>query len=675
MFKNKQNQSVKIAFTIGAMVLLAGCGDAPTEGRDADNADGVTLAAGRTPGIDVGTINRAIRPGEDFAAHANGRRAAGPSPFGMARQAAVATTISSLEEAAGGDATTPAAVAAARVSACMALAAIDASGFAPFAAPLAELRAISTMEDLARVFADPGLAPLAPFAFYIADAPASGPEAAIAPRLHIAQNGLGLSDRMAYLDPARFEERTRYGDYLTTLLEMAAAPDAAAAAEAVLDLETAIATRHWTEAKAASRDLSHRPATLASLAAIAPGFAWRAWTDALGVSEVNDVVLREDTALAALAMLVAETPVETWRAYLVAHFLDAYAGIGPQALRAASAEFAGRSLDDLEAPAARADACLERNRDLVVATAGDLISWRIAPTDVRAASDTLAWDVRAAVEDRLSASDQLTETARVEATRKLAALTILVGDMPEPGQGGPRSTLASAPGQSLLVDAIETSRWAWRQAATRLEASGDRRAPAWRPAPWEPTAVYDPASNTVMISAALLQPPFFDPNATPAANFGALGAIIGHEVAHAFDAQGRLVDAEGRMNAWWSEEDSSRWAHAAALIAASSGDAGEAVSTESFNGASEDLADLAGLAAAHDAWRARSARDGGPDAVAGIDGAQVFFLAWAQLWRGGGDQFTRASLAPRHLSAWYDAFSIDDSDGEYVPPTERAKAW
>ncbi len=657
-----------------AALLAAACDGAPVDAAKRFFAHDRTREeaaadAGRAPapGIDLAALSDDVEPGEDFYRYANGAAASGASPFVEAELAAAARVralMTSVVET--DDEADPSLLAAAALlQTHVDLATIDAAGFAPIREDVEAIAALQSHEDIARAFADPGLSPMAPIAIYVRPIEPGGRALA-----HLAQWGLGLGAPSRYLAPRYDADRRAYRRLIEEFFLLIGTDTPAALADLVLDLETAIADTHWNEAKAQNPNLVDRAIVTSALTDEAPGFPWTDYLEAAGLEDEEALILREDGAIAAIAAIFGETPVDAWRAYLTFHLLNENAAVLPAPARA---------LQGSPGDAPTTDARWRDGLNLYRAALSEPVMQAIrnAVTDeetVRAAT-SLAWDVRAAAEARFRSSETLSRQAQEEAARKLAGMTIKIG------AAAPASN-PTAPFEPQLGAAYENARafrrWTWRRARDLLKEAAPAEL-AGHAAAFDALAYYDPLANEMTVSEGLLQPPFFDPAADPAANYGALGAIIGHEVSHAFDWEGRKIDAEGRRRTWWTAEDEARRTEARERLAAQL--AAEGVYPKAVDQAA---ADLAGLQLAHDAYVAHLAGAAAP-AIAGLSGDQRFFVAWAQIWRqpapGAAPSPTRppaavrANLTVRNLEPWARAFDIDDGAPMALAPVEQVKFW
>jgi predicted metalloendopeptidase len=496
----------------------------------------------------------------------------------------------------------------------------------------------------------------------------AGPEARLVAQL--PAGGFLLPEPRSYLadDPAPRELRARYQTYLTRLFELIGRADAASDSRAVIALETELAR---ARASVASSEASRRY-TLSELSRAMPDFDWLAWAEPQGLDRVAAVVLLQPSFFERFARLTRELPLAAWKAWLAARYVTACAPFLSDAFADARFEFFGRLLSGQEQPRTR----WKRGVSLVSGYLGDALGRlyveRHSSRAIRGRAEALVANLLEAQRDALRQSDWIGPATRREALHKLSRLRVRVG---WPDVWRRYAGLVIEPGD--LLGNI--------QRAKRFE--GLRRADgAWPVPPQTVNAAYDPATNEIVLPAALLQPPLFDAEAEDAVNYGALGAVIGHEIAHALTGRGAGIDGTGARRRWWAPQDEQAFAARAGRLQQQLA-AARGTSVERSLG--EDVADLCGLSVAFQAY-ARSLRGRPSLEVDGLRGEQRFFLAWARAWRAKvrNEYLQQWSLqtahAPpqlrvngvvRNLEGFHAAFGVRPEDRLYKPPVERAVFW
>ncbi|MEH3106558.1 MAG: M13 family metallopeptidase [Sphingomonas fennica] len=656
------------------------------------------VAAGAAPqlgtfGVDVGGMDRTIRPGDDFNGFVNGGWAARtPIPADKARYGAFnmladqsdERTRTVIEAAAADPAATPEARKAADLyTSFMDEAGIEARGTAPLKADLARLDAMKTPADLAEAFAAGSR--------YGFDTPigvgvqidARDPDAYVPT---IAQGGLGLPDRDYYLDktnPRFAEARAAYQRHIAKMLDLAGVADGAAKAAAVLALETRLAEVQWSRVDTRQAEKRYNPVPVAELATRYPGLDWATYLKTVDLAGQPRVIVAQPSAIAATAKLAGEVPIATWRAYLAFHVVSARADVLPKAF--VDEDFAfQRVLTGQPELKAR----WKRGVDFVNGGVGDAVGKlyvaRYFPPDAKAKADALVTNLMAAMRVRLQQVPWMAPETRAKAVAKLASFRPKIG-YPDVWEDYGAVTVRADDAYGNLQ---RTTAARFDRDVARLGRPADRA--KWLMTPQTVNAYAYPVWNEVVFPAAILQPPFFDPAADPAVNYGAIGAVIGHEISHHFDDQGRKYDATGRLADWWTPADVARFKALTDKVVKQYG-AYEALPGVKVNGEltlGENIADLAGLTVAHDAWLLSLNGKPAP-VIGGFTGEQRFFLGFAQVWREkardsflqrqvASDPHSPGALRPRvvrNLDAWYGAFGAKPGDRLWLAPADRIKVW
>jgi len=517
---------------------------------------------------------------------------------------------------------------------------------------------------------------------------------------YLGQAGLGLPDRDYYLEPNFAAQKANYQAYVAQLLRLLDWPDADARAKDVVAFETAIAQASWTKAQDRDPIATYNPMTVTELEALAPSFPWKPFLASAGFGNYPAVVVAEKTAFPKIADIFASAPpdlLQAWLAFTVAdnsapylssHFADAYfemrnktlSGQQAQAVRWKRAVHAVSGGD--YGPGDRAD----RFGNMGWAV-GQLYTARYFTPEAKAKIEALVDNLKAAYRVRLEKLDWMDAATKTEALKKLDTYNIKVGYPDHPRD---YSSLVIRD-DDLTGDVQRTAAADWAFYTGRLAGPVDRS--NWDMTP-QTNDAYNGSLRDIVFPAGILQPPVFDPNADPAVNYGAAGAIIGHEMTHGFDDQGRQFDAEGKLRDWWTQADAATFKERAGRLGAqySSFQPLPAEPSVHVNGAltmGENIADLGGLTLALDAYH--TSLHGAPAPVIdGLTGDQRVFLGWAQAWRGklrddairkqvvsdphSPRQF-RVNGVVRNIDAWYAAFDVKPGDRLYVAPKDRVHIW
>jgi putative endopeptidase len=561
--------------------------------------------------------------------------------------------------------------------------AIEARGLAPLHADLGRIRALSDKSDLARLFGElqwsniPG-----PIGVGVpADLRDNSRYTAA-----LQQSGLGLPNRDFYLDEAnpRFAEvRARYQRYAANMFRLAGLSDPQARALKVMDLEKKLARVHWSPLELRQVDKGYNPINEADLARNMPEMDWAVFLGAAGVAGKPTLNVGQPTALAGIAKLVETEPLDVWKDYVTLRALTRYASVLPKAFVDENFAMFGKTLGGTPQLEERWKRGVSSANAMLGQAVGQLYVERYFPPESKAKADKLVRNLIAAMDKRLAGLEWMAPETKVKARAKLAAFNPMIG---YPDKWRDYSALEIRRGDAF-GNLRRAARFDYQRILNRLGKPVDRN--EWFMNPQIVNAYANPTLNQIVFPAAHLQPPFFDPDADEAVNYGGIGIGIGHEISHHFDDQGRKFNAEGKLADWWTPQDVERFqARAEGLVKQYS--EYEPLPGYKVNGAQalgENIADLAGLAVAYDAYKI--ALGGKPASViSGFTGDQRFFLGFAQVWRAKyrdaalQQQLKAGTHTPTHLrsntvrnfDAWYDAFDVKDGT-LYLPPEQRVRIW
>ncbi|MCH1909608.1 M13 family metallopeptidase [Stenotrophomonas sp. Y6] len=692
-----------LALALGAALSLGGCGGgkAPT-GDAAATAPPVASARPQLGsfGFDVSGMDRSVAAGDNFFDFANGQwvqRTTIPADrssygsFNIIYEKTLGDTRAILEEA------TRASDGEARrigdyYAAFMDEATIEARGVAPLQPQLQAIAGIGDRQALARALgaslrADVDL--LNATHFYTphlfglwVSVDLLQPDRNVP---YLVQGGLGMPDRDFYLQGGRMTElRKAYEGYVARLLELSGDRAAAAKAARIVALETRIARVHATQEETNDVEKGANAWTQSELAAKAPGLDWAAFLDAAGLSAQQDFIVWQPRAVAGLSRLVTSEPLDTWKEYLAFRALDEAAPYLPKAFADAHFAFHGTAMSGTPQQSERWKRAVDETNNALGEAVGKLYVARHFDAATKARADEMARNIIAAFARRIDALQWMSPETKAHAKAKVAGLKVGMG---YPDKWRDYGAL-EVKRDDALGNAQRAALFEYRRNIAKLGQPVDHG--EWAMLPQTINAMNVPLENRLVFPAAILQPPFFDPAADDAVNYGAIGAVIGHEISHGFDNAGALFDETGRLHNWWTAEDLKQFNAAGdALAAQFSGYApfpGVHVNGRLTLG--ENIADVAGLATAYDAYRL--ARQGKPaQDLEGFTPDQRFFLGFAQAWRSKmREQALRNSLltnvhAPgqfraltvRNLDAWYPAFGVEQGQALYLAPDKRVKVW
>ena len=505
--------------------------------------------------------------------------------------------------------------------------------------------------------------------------------------LYMGQSGLGLGDRQLYLE-AKFEpQKKRYQEYVAQMLEMAGWPTPRESAAKIVALETQIAEAHWTRAESRNPDKTYNPMTLAELQTQAPGFPWATFWQAAGVDRAQRAVVSQVTAVPKLARIFADADLQTLKAWQMFHTADDLAPFLSKRFVDANFEFRSKFLQGQPQQRERWKRGITFAENAMGEAIGrDYVALYFTP-DAKAKMDRLVTDLRTAMRARLERLQWMGPDTKVEALKKLENFGLKIG---YPEKWRDYSGLQVVQGD--LVGNLERSRrFEWDYRRNRIDQPVDEA--EWGMTPQTVNAYYSSVKNEIVFPAAILQPPFFDPEADPAVNYGAIGGVIAHEIVHGFDDQGRKSDYAGVLRDWWKPEDAAKFeAQAAKLGAQYEAFEFPNVPGMRINGRvamGENIADLGGVHLGLEAYRNFLGGKAGP-VLDGFTPEQRVFMAWAQVWRTlWRDDALRQQLvngphspgqirafAPlRNQDEWYKAFDVKPGDKLYIAPEDRVRIW
>jgi putative endopeptidase len=637
-------------------------------------------------GFDIAGMDTSVQPGDDFYAYANGTWAknttipADKSNYGMFTALGDLSQQRTREilDAAKAD---PNSMIGRNYAAYLDGAAVEAKGLAPIQPWLAKIRAVDK----------PGLAAL------LAEADRSGVQHFFGgfvgqddknPEVYIYtmfQGGIGMPDRDFYLNDNERNAKLQaaYLKHLENVLTLAGEANAAARANAIYDFEKQIANVHWDKNDSSDATKVYNKMTIAELAAAAPGFDWATFIRSLGVNE-DSLLVSQPSAFTGEAKLLADAPIAVIRDALMVRSLDGFSGVLPEKFAQESFSFYGTALSGTPQMQER----WKRAVDFTTGNLGEAVGQdyvaKYFPPETKAAMDELVKNVLAAMGRRIDGLAWMQPQTKAKAKQKLANFTTKIG---YPDRWKDYSKL-EIKADDLFGNALRSNQFAHDDNISRL--GGPIRRWEWGMTPMTVNAYANFGMNEIVFPAAILQPPFFDPHADPAINYGGIGAVIGHEISHHFDDQGAKYDETGKLADWWTPADVAAFEAAGkALIAQYN--AYEVLPGEKLDGTftlGENIGDLAGLTVAYDAYKESL---GGKEApvLGGFTGDQRFFLGWAQVWRRNyrdqnlSQRITTDPHSPsiqrtwvsRNLDPWYKAYQIKEGQKLYLAPKDRVRIW
>jgi putative endopeptidase len=559
---------------------------------------------------------------------------------------------------------------------------IDSLGFAPLKPYLAKIDAAKTSAQVVRLFMTPGYAN--PIGIGIGANPKDPTHYSVV----TTQSTLGLPNRDYYLSdsPKMAAYRAAYRDYIIKIENLAGLGGGEAAADRIIALETALSQAQWSAADRRDIDKTYNPMTRAQVSALAPEFNWDASLTQRGLGNAPQVIVREPSAIAGAGKILASTPVSTWREWLAFRFVSDHADVLPKAISDANFEFYSKTLSGVQQQRDRWKRAVAATDGALGEAVGSIYVKTHFPAESEQQMAELISNLREAYHERISSNSWMDDATRKAALEKLAAFDPRIG---HPVKYIDYSTLKVIKGDALGND-IRAGEFRWQLQLKRYPKPVDRT--LWGMTPQTVNAYYSPSTNQVTFPAAILQPPFFDPNADPAVNYGAIGAVIGHEMGHGFDNQGRKFDPQGMLRDWWTPGAAKAFtAKADALVAQYNGF--YPWPDLHVNGKltlGENIGDLSGIEAAYVAYKKYEAKHGASPVIDGLTGDQRFFIAFAQVWQQKQREDAerqqvitnehspakyRVNGVVRNVDAWYKAFNVQPGDKLYLPPEQRVHLW
>ena len=675
------------------VVALTG-GAASAQDASAQHSHGMAGAA-HSPfgawGFDLAGRNTSVKPGDDFNEYANGtylRTTEIPAdksrfgPFDVLYENAQSQLKSIIETSAANPANENARKVGALYASFMDEAKIEQLGATPLAADLAAVKAVTDHAGMARLMGESHSGFGGSLFGIDVFEDLKNPNLNSA---YLGQGSLGLPDRDYYLKPDFAAQREAYLAYLTTTLTAIGWADPAKTAADILAFETKVADKQWTTVERRQIDKLYNPAKASDLATLAPGFDWAGFLAGAQVSDVDTLVLMENTAIPAIAQVFADTPIETLKAWQAFNVVDQASPYLSKAFVDARFDFRGKTLRGQPENRPR----WNRGVALVDGQLGEVLAQEYVrlhfPASSKAQMEALVGNIRDAMTERLKTLDWMSEPTREQALYKMSKFGVKIG-YPDKWRSYDGLELKA---DDLYGNVERSSAFEWAYKRGKIGKPVDPL--EWGMTPQTVNAYYNPPRNEIVFPAAILQAPFFDPNADPAVNYGGIGAVIGHEITHGFDDQGRKSDGDGVLRDWWTPEDAARF-EARAKVLGDIYDKLEPIPGVHVNGdltMGENIADLGGLLLALDAYH-KSLNGQPAPVIDGLTGDQRVFLGWAQVWREKSreaalkEQLTtdphspgpvRAATSPRNIDAWYAAFGVSPDQKEYIAPEARARIW
>ena len=506
--------------------------------------------------------------------------------------------------------------------------------------------------------------------------------------LYLEQGGLGMGNRDYYVDEANSDKKAAYRTYLEKIFTLAGVEgDVKKMADDVIAIEDRIAEKSWSNVECRDIQKGYNPYTVDAVRKEFSTVDWDAYFAAMKIEGLNKIVVSQPSSFANIMNVLATADVEALKAYVAAHYIDAAAGYLSEEFALASFEFFGKTMSGTEEIRPRWKRAMGVPNSILSDAVGEIYVAKYFPESEKARVETMVANIQKAFSKHIEALDWMSADTKAKAQEKLSAFTVKIG---YPNKWKDYSTLTIDPKKSYWENVVEANRWYTADAMSEVGKPVDRE--KWMMPPQMVNAYYMPTTNEICFPAAILQPPFYNPNADDAVNYGAIGVVIAHEMTHGFDDQGSQFDKLGNMNDWWTKEDRSAF------------EAKTNILVEQFNAIEilpglfadgkfslgENIADQGGLRLAFTALTDFAWAEGRPADIDGFTGEQRFYIGYATLWAQNitdqeKERLTkvdvhslgrnRVNATLRNIQSFYDAFGITEGDAMYMPVEERVIIW
>jgi putative endopeptidase len=643
-------------------------------------------------GFDIAGMDRSVKPGDDFYKYASGTwdtNTAIPSDrtrygnFDKLAELSEARTKAIILEAADSKSTDPDTVkigAAYRAFMDEALAEkLDAKPIAP---ELAGIRKVKTKDEFTALMGKSATTGYSSILSLGISPDAKSPNRYA---VYAGAGGISLPDRDYYLKPEFAEKKAKYEAYVAQLLTMVGWDKPEESAKAVVAFETQLAEASWTRTERRDRDKTYNPMTWAELQALTPGYDWNRFLIGTEMPKLDRVVVTTNTAFPKFAKIYADTPLDTLKAWQAFKVADDAAPLLSKRFVDASFEFRNKTLSGQPEQKPRWKRGVASVNNGLGEAVGRVYVARYFPPESKAKMDALVVNIQAALKTRLENLDWMSPETKAQALDKLSKFTVKIG-YPNTWRDYTKLEIKAddSYGNRLRSGAFE-----WRHDVERLNQPVDKA--EWGMTPQTVNAYYNSVNNEIVFPAAILQAPFFHPDADPAVNYGGIGGVIGHEISHGFDDQGRKSDGNGVLRDWWTPADAAKFKVQADKLGAQYS-AFEPLPGAKVNGQltmGENIGDMGGLAFALEAYHASLGGKPAP-VIDGFTGDQRVYLGWAQVWRQKtrddalrqqvvsdphSPAYYRVNGTIRNQAGWYKAYDIQPTDKLYVAPADRVDIW
>ena len=506
--------------------------------------------------------------------------------------------------------------------------------------------------------------------------------------LYMEQGGLGMGNRDYYTDQKNAEIKAAYREYLKKIFTLAEVEgNVEKMVENVMAIEDSIAQKHWTNVECRDIVKGYNPYTFEAFKAEYKGVDWDAYFRALGVRKIEKLVVSQPSSFANTLAVMSTASVDELRAYVAAHYINAATSFLSEEFALASFEFFGKTMSGTQEIRPRWKRAMSVPNDILSEAVGQMYVAKYFPESEKARVETMVANIQKAFSKHIEALDWMGEETKAKAQEKLAAFTVKIG---YPNKWKDYTTLVVDPAKSYWANVVEANRWYSADSMSEVGKPVDRE--KWLMSPQTVNAYYMPTTNEICFPAAILQPPFYNPNADDAVNYGAIGVVIAHEMTHGFDDQGSQFDKDGNMSDWWTAEDRAAFEKKTQVLV----DQFNAIEilpglyADGKFSLGENIADQGGLRLAFTGLVDHAWAEGRPEDIDGFTGEQRFYIGYATLWAQNiteqeMERLTkvdvhslgrnRVNATLRNIQSWYDAFGVTEEDAMFMPVEERVIIW
>ena len=563
------------------------------------------------------------------------------------------------------------------------------AGIEPLKPTLEKIAAMNSIEDFQKLFSEDAVSVSQPF---LGLAAFSNPANSSMNAAYITPGGLGLPERDFYTntDPASVKIRQQYVDHITRMLQFLGDTEESAhkQAETILAFETKLATPRLD--KVASRDFRNfnNPRSIEELQKMLPEIKWEQAFKDMGITKKMDtLIVMQPKYMETVKQMFAKPDFETWKTVMRwATLNDAAAMLTPE-IEKANWDFYEKTLKGTQKQKPANERALETVNNSVGEALGKLYVDEMFPPEAKAKAEAMIANVIAAFEDRIQALDWMSDSTKTKAIEKLENFTVKIG---YPDKWKDYSAMTVKPGQTFYDNIVAVRKWGLDDNLKKIDEPVDRT--EWGMSPQTVNAYFNPFNNEIVFPAAILQPPFYDYKADEAVNYGGMGAVIGHEISHAFDDSGSRFDSNGNLVNWWTDTDLENFTERGNKLADQYSGV-EVLDSVYINGKftlGENIGDLGGVLAAYDGLQRFYKENGRPDNIDGFTPEQRFFMSWATVWRTKSREEAlrnqvktdphspgriRATQPLINVDAFYEAFDIKEGDPMYLAPEDRVRIW